>query len=62
MESVVEYTINDVAKTGTFTIPTEAQVEDGVTFGAGGTEFEGTLVTGGGGASPVFGDRTGGIR
>jgi hypothetical protein len=47
--------------TGTFAVPTEAQVESGVGFGAGGTEFEGTF-EGGGGASPVFGDRTGGIR
>jgi hypothetical protein len=47
--------------TGTFAVPTEAQVESGVGFGAGGTEFTGTF-EGGGGASPVFGDRTGGIR
>jgi hypothetical protein len=36
--------------TGTLTLPAEAQVEDGVTYGAGGTEFEGTLVAGGGGS------------
>lgn len=29
--------------TGTLTLPTEAQVESGVGFGAGGTEFTGTL-------------------
>ena len=34
---------------GTFAVPTEAQVEDGVGYGADGTEFEGTLVAGGGG-------------
>lgn len=41
--------------TGTFAVPTEAQVESGVGFGAGGTEFEGTLSAGGGGGVPVFG-------
>jgi hypothetical protein len=29
--------------TGTFAVPTEAQVESGVGFGAGGTEFTGEL-------------------
>jgi len=33
---------------GTLVLPTEAQVEDGVGFGADGTEFEGTLAGGGG--------------
>jgi hypothetical protein len=31
---------------GTVVLPAEAEVEDGVGFGAGGTEFVGTLVTG----------------
>lgn len=35
---------------GTFAIPAEADVKDGVFYGAAGTEFEGTLVAGGGGA------------
>lgn len=39
---------NDAASTGTLTLPTEAQVETGVTYGAGGTEFTGTLSAGGG--------------
>jgi len=34
---------------GTFVVPAEADVEDGVGYGADGTEFEGTLVPGGGG-------------
>jgi len=38
------------ALTGTFVVPAEEDVEDGVTYGAGGTEFEGTLAGGGGGA------------
>ena len=33
---------------GTFVVPAVADVEDGVQYGAGGTEFEGTLVVGGG--------------
>lgn len=41
---------------GTFAIPAEADVEAGVTYGAGGTEFEGTLVVAaGGGGVPVIG-------
>lgn len=32
--------------TGTFIVPTEAQVESGITFGSGGTEFTGSLVGG----------------
>ncbi len=35
--------------TGTFTAPAEADVKDGVKYGGGGTEYEGTLVAGGGG-------------
>jgi hypothetical protein len=34
---------------GTLALPTEAQVQSGVGYGAGGTEFTGTLTTGGGG-------------
>jgi hypothetical protein len=33
---------------GTLALPTEAQVQSGVGYGAGGTEFTGTLVGGGG--------------
>jgi hypothetical protein len=33
---------------GTLALPTEAQVESGVGFGTGGTEFTGTLTAGGG--------------
>lgn len=40
--------------TPTLVVPAEAEVEDGVGYGAGGTEFEGTLAAGGGGV-PVFG-------
>ena len=40
---------------GTFAVPTEPQVEDGVGFGADGTEFTGELVAGGGGGVPVVG-------
>jgi hypothetical protein len=34
---------------GTLVLPAEADVESGVDYGAGGTEFTGTLVAGGGG-------------
>jgi len=41
---------------GTFAIPAEADVKDGVFYGAAGTEFEGELVAGGGGGGvPVIG-------
>ena len=46
VESGVGYTINDVLKTGTLVLPTEAQVESGVGFGASGTEFTGSFVGG----------------
>jgi hypothetical protein len=37
--------------TGTLALPTVGQVESGVGYGASGTEFTGTLVVGGGGAT-----------
>jgi hypothetical protein len=45
-------TISGVA--GTLTLPAEADVETGVTYGAGGTEFTGTLA-GGAGGGPLVG-------
>lgn len=50
------------ALTGTFAVPTEAQVEDGVGFGAGGIEFTGTLVAGGGGTFPTASQVLSGIQ
>ncbi len=38
-------------RTGTFVVPAEAQVEDGVGYGSDGTEFTGSLQGGGGGGS-----------
>lgn len=61
VESGVAYTINDVATLGTFAVPAESQVEDGVQYGAGGTEFTGTFVGGGGGIYPPTDDVDGGV-
>lgn len=41
--------------TGTLTLPTEAQTEAGVTYGADGTEFKGTLSVSGGSGMPRIG-------
>lgn len=38
-----------VPTAATFAVPAEAQVQSGVQYGAGGTEYTGTLVAGGGG-------------
>lgn len=44
--------------TGTLTLPAAEDVENGVQYGAGGTEFTGTLVGGGGGGGgPLIGGR-----
>jgi hypothetical protein len=40
---------------GTLTLPAVEDVETGVTYGAGGTEFTGTLAAGGGGGGPLVG-------
>ena len=40
---------------GTFAIPAEVDVKDGVDYGEDGTEFEGTYVGAGGGGVPVIG-------
>jgi hypothetical protein len=41
--------VYDATTEGTLVLPAEADVEDGVGYGAGGNEFEGSLVAGGGG-------------
>jgi hypothetical protein len=41
------YTFNSVVQTGTLALPAEADVEEGVQYGAAGTEFTGTLDAGG---------------
>lgn len=40
--------------TGTFTVPATTDVKSGTQYGAGGTEFTGTLSASGGGACPVI--------
>lgn len=46
---------------GTLVLPTEAQVELGVDFGAGGTEYTGTLLSGAGGTYPATDYVDGGV-
>ena len=41
------------ATTGTLELPTVAQVESGVSYGAGGSEYTGTLSASGGGGGPI---------
>jgi hypothetical protein len=41
--------------TGTLTLPAVGDVETGVQYGAGGTEFTGTLTAGSGGGGPLVG-------
>ncbi len=49
----VELGVATDATTGTLVVPTAGQVKLGVGYGAGGTEFTGTLAAGGGGYSTL---------
>jgi hypothetical protein len=51
-------TISGIA--GTYHEATEAEVQSGVQFGAGGTEYTGIYSGGSGGGGPHYGDRSGG--
>lgn len=57
VRSTIAYKANSTTnnKTGNLTLPTAAQVENGISFGASGTEYTGTLVAGAGsGGSYTF--------
>jgi hypothetical protein len=51
VRAAATYTFNSSPRTGTLVLPAEADVEAGVGYGAGGTEFTGTLGASGGGGS-----------